>query len=338
MNVDSSQTDIIVALASPYGKSALAVIRVSGKGCIELCNRYLKRPLVNGELRLNTFTAKKFTENLTAVCYVAPHSYTGEDVVELFPHGNMTIVDGILCTLTGGGARQAERGEFTERAFMNGKLDLMQCEALADIIDAETVEQLEYGNKRYDGGFKSLAEAEKLLCGALGAIEAVLHYGDELEENEIDTALVDGVYTDLDRAAALLEAEIADYDGGRIVNDGFKVALIGAPNVGKSTLLNALLGQDRAIVTAVAGTTRDTVDGAYIYKGKKFVITDTAGLNPSAVDEAEKIGITRALKAASAADAIVYVTEKGKIAEYKAEVPVVYVQNKYDELTDVGEE
>ncbi len=264
MNVDSSQTDIITALATPYGKSALAVIRVSGKGCIELCDRYLKRPLAVGKLRYNTFTAKKFTENLTAVCYIAPHSYTGEDMVELIPHGNMTIVDGILGTLNDGGARQARRGEFTERAFTNGKLDLMQCEALADIIDAETVEQLEYGNKRYDGGFKSLWEAEKLLCGALGAIEAVLHYGDELEENEIDTALVDGVYTDLDRAAALLESEIADYDGGRIVNDGFKVTLIGAPNVGKSTLLNALLGADRAIVTAVAGTTRDTVDGAYI--------------------------------------------------------------------------
>lgn len=192
----STDKDIITALATPYGRSALAAIRISGDGCKKLVERFLSRPLKDGELRYNNFKTAKFGENLTAIGYKAPKSYTGEEMVELFTHGNMTVCDGIIEALVSGGARIAERGEFTKRAFLNGKLDLMQCEALADIIEAQTAEQLEYGNKRYDGGFKRLKNAEIALNRALSTVEAVLHYSDELEENEIDERLLNDVYGD----------------------------------------------------------------------------------------------------------------------------------------------
>ncbi len=336
MNIIYNKKDMIAALATPYGKSAVAIIRISGDGCIKLLERFLSKPLKIGQLRYNTFKNGEFTEHLMAAAFKSPNSYTGEDTVELYPHGNMTVCDCIIKTLYENGVRQAERGEFTERAFGNGKLDLMQCEALADIIDAQTTEQLIYGNKRFDGGFKSLSAVEQLLKRALSSVEAVLHYSDEMEDNEVDKAVIGDVYGSIDRAIGTLEGEVGGFAGGKIINDGFKVALIGSPNVGKSTLLNALTDSDRAIVTDIAGTTRDTLDGEYVFNGRKFVITDTAGLNEDAQDKVEKIGITRALAAAEQADAVIIVTDcdtKIKAEQFKR---CFTVKNKCDGVSDVG--
>lgn len=336
--MNSVDNDIIIALATPYGKSAVAAIRMSGSGSKALARRFLVRPLAVGELKYNTFVSGNFTEHLMAVAFESPRSYTGEQTVEFYPHGNMAVCETIIKTLIEAGARQAERGEFTMRAFQNGKLDLMQCEALADIIDAQTSEQLVYGNKRYDGGFKALGEVENLLKNALALIEAALHYSDELEGEEVDGE-IDEVKSAIDRAISALCIEKQGFAGGKIINDGFKVALLGKPNVGKSTLLNALTGSDRAIVTAVAGTTRDTVEGSYVYGGRKFAVTDTAGLNDDTADEVEIIGIKRAVAAAKSADAVVYVTVDGKVdidlSEY--ERPVV-VMNKCDGVEEFGTE
>lgn len=333
-----AENDIITALATPYGRSAIAVIRVSGGGCFDLVNKHLKSAVEINKIKYNKFSAGDFEEKLMAVGYKAPKSYTGEDMVELFPHGNPLVCDTIIRTLTEDGARLAERGEFTNRAFINGKIDLMQCEALADIIDAQTEEQLIYGNKRYDGEFKGLDEAEKLLNRALSTVEAVLHYGDELEGEEVDYGLLNDVYGAIDGIIRRLEAEIDGHAGGRIVNDGFKAVIIGVPNVGKSTLLNALIGSDRAIVTPIAGTTRDTVDGVYVFDGKKFVITDTAGLNEETTDEVEKIGIERAKAATKTADAvIVMVDSDGRMPDFIPESgKKLIVKNKCDDITDVG--
>ncbi|MDE7164025.1 MAG: tRNA uridine-5-carboxymethylaminomethyl(34) synthesis GTPase MnmE [Clostridiales bacterium] len=337
MNSLNRKNDIITALASPYGKSAVAIIRISGNGCVELLSGFLAKPLKVGMLRVNTFISGSFTENLMAVAYKAPKSYTGEDLVELFPHGNPVICDTIIKALLSGGARLAERGEFTKRAFFNGKLDLMQCEALADIIDAQTAEQLEYGNKRYSGEFKSLSSVQQLLKTALSSIEAVLHYSDEMEQNEVDGAEMSAVLAAVTEAADVLEKEIAGFAGGKVINDGFKVALIGAPNVGKSTLLNALTDSDRAIVTPIAGTTRDTIDGDYVYNGRKFSVTDTAGLNENTDDQVEKIGIERAINAAKDADAVVLVTDGSDInIDKSAFSRFVSVKNKCDSQKDVG--
>lgn len=339
MNSLNKDNDIIIALATPYGRSAVAIIRISGKGCIELVRPFLSCGLEVGRLAVNKFTGKNFTERLMAVCYKAPKSYSGEDTVELYPHGNPTISDMIIKTLIGAGARAAERGEFTKRAFLNGKLDLMQCEALADIIDAQTAEQLNYGNKRYDGGFKSLGEVENLLIGALSRVEAVLHYSDELEGEDIDEGIITDVNNGIERAIKLLSAEIDGYAGGKIINNGFKVALIGAPNVGKSTLLNALTDSDRAIVTPIAGTTRDIVEGEYVYNDRKFVIIDTAGLKEQTDDVVERIGIDRAKNAAESADAVLYLVNN---AEESVNVEKVdnfaVVRNKCDNNSDVGKD
>lgn len=337
MNNLNKNRDIITALATPYGKSAVAIIRVSGNGCAELLSAFLEKPLKVGRLCVNTFVSGRFTESLMAVSYKAPKSYTGEDLVELFPHGNPVICDTIIKTMLNNGVRLAERGEFTKRAFLNGKLDLMQCEALADIIDAQTAEQLEYGNKRYFGGFKALEQVQHLLKTALSSIEAVLHYGDEMEQNEVDEAQSSAIMTAVDSAIAMLEKEIIGFAGGKIINDGFKVALIGAPNVGKSTLLNALTESDRAIVTPIAGTTRDTIDGDYVYNGRKFTVTDTAGLNDGTSDQVEKIGIERAIAAAQSADAVILVTDGGSVnVDKNAFSRFVTVKNKCDGEKDVG--
>lgn len=334
----NKKNDIIAALSSPYGKSAVAVIRISGEGCKDLAERHLSRELKNGELRYNTFKASGFTEHLMAVYFENPHSYTGEDTVELYPHGNTAICDGIIKTLTDDGARLAERGEFTKRAFLNGKLDLMKCEALADIIDAQTTEQLVYGNARFDGQFKSLETTEKQLNKALSTVEAILHYGDELEGEDIDSAIVDDVFSSIDVAAEKLEAEINAFDGGKIINDGFKIAVIGEPNVGKSTLLNALTDSDRAIVTDIAGTTRDIIDGEYVYNGRKFVIIDTAGIKDYTADEVEKIGIERAKTAAKTADAVLYVVTDDRSISRLPEIDgkSAVIINKCDEINDAG--
>ena len=314
MNTMHKKSDIIVAQATPYGRSAVAIIRISGDGSKELVSRRLKKKLEHGKLAVNTFIAQEFTENLMAVCFDAPKSYTGEEVVELFPHGNPTVCDGIMSALVADGARMATRGEFTKRAFLNGKVNLMQCEALADIIDAQTAEQLRYGNARYDSKYKSLEEVEKSLNDALGRVEAALHYGDELEGEDID-GLDDEVKNAVESCISRLEREMSGFAGGKIVNDGFKVALIGEPNVGKSTLLNAMIGSDRAIVTPIAGTTRDVIDGEYVYNGRKFVIIDTAGLKEETSDEVERIGIDMAKAAATAADAVIFMTANGKTTE-----------------------
>ena len=340
MNTINKNSDIIIALATPYGRSAIAILRLSGRGCIELVQKRLTKPLNNSRLTVNEFVADGFTEKLMAICYRAPNSYTGQDVVELMPHGNMTVCDGIVKALLSDGARNAERGEFTLRAFVNGKLNLMQCEALADIIDAQTTEQLVYGNKRYENGFKGLGVAQEMLKNALSTVEASLHYGDELEAGEESAAISIDVYSGIEKTLKILYDEKEKYAGGRIINDGFKIALIGAPNVGKSTLLNALVGSDRAIVTPIAGTTRDTIDGVYVYNGKKFVVTDTAGLNAETVDDVEKLGILRARAAAESADAVVIVTSDDCAAcekEYFGDdKPIIGVINKCDGISDVG--
>lgn len=337
MNSLNKNSDIITALATPYGKSAVAVIRVSGNGCTELLSAFLEKPLKVGKLCVNKFTSGSFTENLMSVAYKAPKSYTGEDVVELFPHGNQVICDIIIKTLLQNGTRLAERGEFTKRALLNGKLNLLQCEALADIIDAQTAEQLEYGNKRYFGEFKALNDVQELIKSSLSSIEAVLHYSDELEQNEIDGAEIDAVTATVNKAIGMLKSEIDGFAGGKIINEGFKVALIGAPNVGKSTLLNALTESDRAIVTPIAGTTRDTIDGDYVYNGRKFTVIDTAGLNEGTADQVEKIGIERAKRAAESADAVVYVTDERDINISKTSFSrFVTVKNKCDDQKDVG--
>lgn len=337
--MNTIDSDMIAAQATPYGKSAIAVIRISGKGCIKTVERRLDKKLESNIIRLYKFKAVDFVENLMATCYKAPKSYTGEDEVELYCHGNPVICDGIIKALFELKIRLAMRGEFTKRAMLNGKINLMQCEALADIIDAQTTEQLIYGNNRYANGITNLDSVKQILQTALSSIEAAIHYSDELEENEVDSALLNDVYKGLNKAIVILRDEKTRYGGGRIINEGFKIAIIGEPNVGKSTLLNALTEKDRAIVTDIAGTTRDTIEDGYVYKHKKFNVIDTAGITET-TDTVEKIGVERAKRAAETADAVLYVTcDSTKAEKYlpKSGTIRITVLNKCDSESDVIE-
>ena len=180
-----------------------------------------------------------------------------------------------------------------------------------------------------------LKDVEITLNRALSSIEAVLHYGDELEDNEIDGAVCDDVFGKIDGLIEILENEKKKFGGGRIINDGFKVALVGMPNAGKSTLLNALTESDRAIVTEIAGTTRDTIEGNYVYDQKKFVIIDTAGIAETR-DVVEKIGIERAKSAAKDADAGIFLSESAEMNNLDVSGTKIYVENKCDDEKDVG--
>lgn len=323
--------DIIVARATAAGTAALAIIRVSGKGSKAITEKICKPLEEARHVYLRTLTLKNIKEQATVIYYDAGHSYTGEESVEVICHGNENIVNEIINEYVRFGARHAKGGEFTYRAFLNGKLDLNMSEAVNDVITAESIEQINYSEERLQGtAYAEVFEVERLLKDALGGMEAVFHYSDELQGGEEDDALKE-VYDKLEDARARLNELLNNYDAGRRIREGVRVAIIGRPNVGKSTLLNAILKCDRAIVTDVAGTTRDTIEEGYFYKGRKFVIIDTAGIR-NAKDGAERLGVDRAFKAAEDADVVLNVSDNGEFLTVNNKC-VITVMNKCDSQT-----
>lgn len=324
------QTDIIIALATPSGRSALAVIRASGKNCKKVVEKALDKPLKeNGRVCTRIFKSGGFVEKLNCVWYKS--GYTGEESVELYVHGNPLIIEKIITTYIKLGMKSAEGGEFSYRAYQNGKLDLSQCEAILDIIEARSESQLRFANMRAEKKERDeLDRVKEDITYMLAFTEAQLHYQDEMEKSEI-AGFEETFNERIERAINSLEKMIYS-NGGRIEREGLKIALLGEPNVGKSTLLNALIGKDRAIVDSDAGTTRDTIEEGYVYKGRAFVITDTAGIRGSD-NRAEQIGVERALKVAEDADVIVAFLPLVKGAEAFKEKTVI-IENKCDDIED----
>jgi len=300
-------TDTIFAPATAPGRAALAVVRISGPGAGEAVSALAgKRPAPRQAAlrKLRTADGGPIDEALV-LWFPAPASYTGEDCAEFHVHGGLAVVDALVEALSAAGLRLAEPGEFTRRAFQNGKLDLAQAEAVADLIDAETSAQARQaldqlgGNlsRRYDRWREALIEA-------LAVLEAAVDFPDEdLPEDVAARARppLAGLMTEL-------QAAIADSDRGRQVREGFRIALIGAPNAGKSSLLNALVERDAAIVTATPGTTRDVIEMPLVLGGYKALLADTAGVRETEeVIEAE--GVRRARAWAADADLRVWVVD-----------------------------
>jgi tRNA modification GTPase len=239
-----------------------------------------------------------------AVYFPAPRSYTGEDMMELNVHGGMQTVQRVLGALASLGFRPAEAGEFTKRAFLNGKMDLSAAEAVMDVINADAEQSLKSALAQLQGSIKrEIVSVEDLLTDALSGIDAAIDYPDEAEADTID-ALPES----LTLAIARVDAMIAKARRGRVLRDGLQVAIVGRPNVGKSSLMNAMLGSDRAIVTAVAGTTRDIIDEKLSMDGVPVRLIDTAGIR-EASDEAERIGVDRAREVLSRADVVCLVLD-----------------------------
>lgn len=295
-------SDTIYAPATAIG-GAIALIRVSGPACPDIARSMLDRDVTQTPRTLRFVRMREGDRTLDdgMACYLpGPNTYTGEEMLELSCHGGSRTVARLLERLSQTGARPAEPGEFTKRAFLNGKMDLSEAEAVMDVVSARAEESLKAALDQLHGRLKErIVAIEELLLDSLSAIDAAVDYPDEVEE-DVSLALPES----LRRAREAIDALIAEGRQGRILREGVYVALVGRPNVGKSSLLNALIGTDRAIVTSLPGTTRDTLDEETVFFGVPVRLVDTAGIRESG-DAVEQIGIDRAKAALDRADVAV---------------------------------
>jgi tRNA modification GTPase len=306
--VSGASLDTIVAPATPVGRSALAMVRIDGPLAVSIVET-----LSGGvpEPRFATVVRLGDIDECIAIRYVAPHSFTGNDLVELTLHGNPLLVERVIEAATHLGARLAQPGEFTERAVLNGKLDLLQAESVADLINARTALQarLSLGNLEGSLSRTAMAIRESLLF-VISRLEAALDFSDEGYEFITRDEARERIERATHDCAALTES----YQRGRATARGLSLVILGQPNAGKSTLLNALVGSERAIVTPIPGTTRDIVRETIEIGGLPVTISDTAGLRADA-DVVEGIGIERARRAADEADVILYLIDSSRGAD-----------------------
>ncbi len=323
----------IIAIATPPAVGAIAIIRISGIDAFSAAKKVFPR-LDKEKPRFMTYgklTAGEINDDVTAVYYKAPHSYTGEDGVEIFCHGSYALANEIVTFMIDNcGVVLAERGEFTARAVANGKIDLTQAEGVLDIINSETQAEMRGAYSLVCGNLARRVESiQRMIIQTRVGVEAALDFPEE----DIERITADSVKTELYSIKKEIDAFLSSYRDGRIIRDGVKVALVGKPNAGKSMLMNALLGYERAIVTDEKGTTRDTLTESYIYNGLRFLVTDTAGIR-EAESLPEKMGIERAVNAAKESDVIVIVTENPNddeaIAEFENSDNVIICENKLD--------
>ena len=306
--------DIIAAIATGVSPTAIGIIRVSGEGCFALCDRVF-RPGAGAPFSGQTPRKMVFGEMLDAegrvldrglaVRFPGPHSYTGEDSAEFHCHGSPVVLRELLSALFTCGARQAKAGEFTQRAFLNGRLDLTQAEAVIDLIDAETAAAARNAAAQLDGGLRRLLEPiQEALLDVTSRFYAVVDYPDE----DIEDAAPEEIASALSTAERQLTALLDTCQRGKVLKSGVRTAIIGRPNAGKSSLLNALAGYDRAIVTDIPGTTRDTVEESVLCGSVLLRLIDTAGIRETD-DAVERMGVERSRRALESADLVFTVVD-----------------------------
>jgi len=307
-----SPDDTIVAIATPAGRGSLGVVRISGSDAQGIAARILIRDLpleprhaTFARVRAYASEAQRPVDEVIATWFPAPHSYTGEHVVELSTHGSPVVLQQVLKSAIDAGARLARPGEFTLRAFVNGKKDLIQAEAVADLIDAVTPLQARVAFDQLEGTLTTkIAAMDAGLLELIAALEASIDFPDEGYHFIQPDAIACGITSVIDELDRLLEASTR----GRVIRDGATVVIAGRPNVGKSSLFNALLGHDRAIVTETAGTTRDLVTETCDIEGVRVTLVDTAGVRETS-DRVEIEGVWRGARARDVADLVVVVLD-----------------------------
>jgi len=301
-------TDTVFALATPPGRGAVAILRLSGPGTESALFALGAGGLQPRLATLRTLTyAGETLDQALVLRFHGPRSYTGEDAAELHLHGGRAIVEAVSLALADLGLRPAEPGEFTRRAFENGRMDLAQAEAVADLVDAETAAQAAQALGQLDGALSAAyAGFRRELLTALALVEAEIDFPDE----DVPDHLARSAGLVLDRLLVDLAAALADADRGRRVRDGYRIVLIGETNAGKSALFNALVQREAAIVTPIAGTTRDVLDADLVIGGYAVTLSDTAGLRQSD-DPIEAEGVRRARARAEAADLRLWVRGPG---------------------------
>lgn len=344
--------DTIVALATPSGAGAVAIIRISGNQAIAIANGVFRSVRNKDLTQQKTHTihlghimdGEKTLDQVLVSIFKNPNSYTGEDVVEISCHGSVFIQQQIIQLLLRKGCRMAQPGEFTLRSFLNGKMDLSQAEAVADLINSDNEASHQIAMQQMRGGFSSeIAKLREKLLNFASLIELELDFSEEDVEFADRTAFRELVK----RIQFVLKRLIDSFAIGNVIKNGIPVAIVGEPNVGKSTLLNALLNEERAIVSDIAGTTRDTIEDELVIDGIGFRFIDTAGIRDTK-DVIESIGIQKTFEKIEQAQVVLYLFESLKFkvqsSEYITEIekiknkypqkPLVVIINKVDLLSE----
>ena len=324
--------ETIVALATPPLKSALAIIRVSGDDCFDVVSKCFskdirnidKRTLLTGEI----VDHNEVIDQVVVAVYKGPKSFTGEDLVEIICHGSMLIANQIIQCLIKNGARLATNGEYSSRAFLHGKIDLIQAESINDVINATTKESKQLSIKSLKGEVSNLVNPIKTkIADLISLIEVNIDFP---EYEDIEVANKELIIKSIDEIVPLINKMVSDGQKAKIIKDGIKVAIVGKPNVGKSSLLNALTGEDKAIVTDIAGTTRDIVEGEINLNGVVLHLLDTAGIR-DVDDKVESIGVNKAKKAIEEAELVIVVLDGSKELEEEDE-EILKITEKYNRI------
>ena len=338
----------VCAISTPYGSGGIAVVRVSGASAIQIVDSLFcgRKSLMEakaytvhyGEIRRSSGIRNPKSEILDQVLvsiFRAPHSFTGEDVVEIACHGSMYIQQTLLQWLVDAGCQVAKAGEFTQRAFLNGKMDLTEAEAVADLIAAQTKAEKDLALSQLRGGISNeLAKLRERLLTFTSLVELELDFADHEELEFADRSELFALAQEIDTTIGKL---VGSFKTGNAIKQGIPVAIIGAPNVGKSTLLNALLGEERAIVSDIQGTTRDTVEDTLVLDGMLFRFIDTAGLRQTE-DTIENLGIERSRQAAQKAAVLIHLQDATEPVDILSELDdinekkIIQVYNKVDLL------
>lgn len=343
-NAITSHNDTIVALATPSGAGAIGVIRLSGKEAINICNQVFKGKDLSGQpshtIHLGTIRdGDKVLDQVLASIFIAPKSFTRENVVEISCHGSNYIIRQIIQLLVRTGARLAQPGEFTKRAFLHGQFDLAQAEAVADLIAADSEAAHKAAMDQMRGGFsEEIGRLREKLIHFASMIELELDFGEE----DVEFASREALKTLVNELKAVVSALIASFDLGNVIKNGVPTVIAGKPNAGKSTLLNALLNEEKAIVSDIPGTTRDFIEDEINIGGITFRFIDTAGLRHT-TDKVEAIGVERTQAKMKQASLIIYMIDltAANITEVGQEInrlenlgiPFIAVGNKLDQVS-----
>ena len=318
--------DTIVSLITPPLKGAVAVIRISGERTLEFVQEIFSRKIEKSHYVYYGYILNKEekVDEVMLSYFKGPKSFTGEDVIEISCHGSMLIVDQIISLLLSKGCRLAERGEFTSRAFYNGRIDLVQAEAVNSLINAQTNEAKQISLFALNGQTSSLLyPVKEHLADILSLIEVNIDYP---EYEDVEEMTHEKMINELGELIETVSNLIRDGEKSKLITEGINVSIVGRPNVGKSSLLNALVKKEKAIVTNIPGTTRDIVEGQININGLMINLLDTAGIR-EASDEVEKIGIERSKESIEKADLVILVLESNKMTEEDKEL-LEYTKNK----------
>jgi tRNA modification GTPase len=325
--------DTIAALATPHGSGAIAVIRLSGSNSISIIEKvfYTKSVKPKKLINKNSHTAHfglivendVIIDEVLVTIFKSPHTYTGEEIVEISCHGSIFIQQQILQILFKHGARPAQPGEFTLRAFLNGKLDLSQAEAVSDLIASNSATSHQVAMQHMRGGFSNkIAVLRENLLNFASLIELELDFSEEDVEFADRTDLKNLVTTIL----AIIEKLISSFEVGNVIKNGIPVAIVGKPNAGKSTLLNVLLDDDRAIVSEIPGTTRDTIEDELIIDGVLFRFIDTAGIRTT-TDVIEQIGVNKAFEVIKKSAIVIYLFDTHELSRGDLEIEINVIKD-----------